>query len=327
MFRLLALVFALMPGWAAALCTGEKFETYLTPQDRMEIDATLAALPFSEGNSWLAEKDGVTLTIMGTMHLPDPRHSILLDQVRPHLATADLLLVEATMQDQTYMQLYLANNPKLMYIEDGPTLPEVLDEPTWDAIQVAAQDLGIPSFLAAKMQPWYLVLALSIPKCVATEIMNGEGGLDALLMEEAGNLGVPTQALEPWQDMFALLTMGSFEEQVDALRMSLLAPRHSNALMVSMIEAYFEGQAARAWLMTYYTREFLPEVAPAVFDEQMAMLEDLMLNQRNQNWIPVIEAAATQHDTIVLAFGAAHLFGELGVLNLLETAGWTIRPL
>jgi len=40
----------------------------------------------------------------------------------------------------------------------------------------------------------------------------------------------------------------------------------------------------------------------------------------------VIEDAATQHDNIFIAFGAAHLIGEDGVLNLLQNNGWVISP-
>jgi uncharacterized protein YbaP (TraB family) len=49
------------------------------------------------------------------------------------------------------------------------------------------------------------------------------------------------------------------------------------------------------------------------------------LIDRNRNWIPVIEAAALKHDRIVVAIGAAHLPGEVGVLRLLEREGWMIN--
>jgi uncharacterized protein YbaP (TraB family) len=62
----------------------------------------------------------------------------------------------------------------------------------------------------------------------------------------------------------------------------------------------------------------------AVFDTQMAELEETLLNNRNRAWVPVIEAAAASHDQIFIAFGAAHLIGDQGVLSLLGDNGWTI---
>ncbi|MBU2991931.1 TraB/GumN family protein [Octadecabacter sp. 1_MG-2023] len=328
MSRLLATIFAfVLPLPALALCNGDRFETYLTPQDLVEINETVAATPYALGNYWQAQKDGHTVTILGTMHLPDPRHAVTLDVALPRLTAADLLLVEATQQDQADMQTYMAQNPDMLVITDGPTLPDLLDDATWDTIRIAAEQRGLPGFMVAKMQPWFLALTLSIPTCAAAEMMSGQGGLDALLMDQAATLDIPVAPLESWQEMFALLTSGTFDEQVDALRMGLLEPDLADALMVTLVEDYFAGQTAHAWQMTYYTQHFLPDVDPAVFDEQMAMMEEMLLTQRNANWIPVIEKAALDHKNVFVAFGAAHLIGENGVLRLLETEGWTISPL
>ncbi|MCF2906434.1 TraB/GumN family protein [Octadecabacter sp. CECT 8868] len=328
MSRLLATIFAFaLPLPAFALCSGDRFETYLTPQELVEINETVAATPYASGNYWQAQKDSHTVTILGTMHLPDPRHAATLDVALPRLTAADLLLVEATQQDQADIQTYMAQNPDMLVITDGPTLPDLLSDTTWDAISEAAEDRGLPSFMAAKMQPWFLALTLAIPTCAATKMMSGEGGLDALLMDQAATLDIPVAPLEPWQDMFALLTSGTFDEQVDALRMGLLEPDMSDALMVTLVEDYFAGQTAHAWQMSYYTQQFLPDLDPAVFEEQMAMVEEMLLTQRNANWIPVIEKAAADNANVFVAFGAAHLIGEKGVLRLLENEGWTISPL
>ena len=325
MLKALAVATAfLAPFPAFALCAGASFESYLSDEDLVQLEATAAEVPYGEGLFWEAQKGDTTLTIVGTMHLPDPRHDMTAFNLNNRLVNADLLLVEATLQDQADMKSYMASNADLMVIADGPSLPELLDEATWDAISEAASDRGVPSFMAAKMQPWFLLLTLSIPQCAAADMMSGVGGLDALLMEQAAAFGVPTAALEPWQDMFALITAGTFEEQVDALRMGLMQPEISDALMVSLVDGYFKGQTARAWQMTYFTFDFLPGMERAVFDEQLEMMEDLLLKDRNANWIPVIEDAARAHDDILVAFGAAHLIGEYGVLNLLAQQGWTI---
>jgi uncharacterized protein YbaP (TraB family) len=53
---------------------------------------------------------------------------------------------------------------------------------------------------------------------------------------------------------------------------------------------------------------------------------ELLLDVRNEQWIPVIETATETADDIVIVFGAAHLPGENGVLKLLENQGWSIAP-
>ena len=76
--------------------------------------------------------------------------------------------------------------------------------------------------------------------------------------------------------------------------------------------------------MSEFLGDYLPEDAADLLNEQLAGLEDVLLIQRNRNWIDVIAQAAAQHDDIFIGFGAAHLFGTDGVLQLLANEGWTI---
>ena len=95
-------------------------------------------------------------------------------------------------------------------------------------------------------------------------------------------------------------------------------------MIVSVVDFYFEEQSAKAWYMSEFLGDYLPEDAADLLNEQLAELEDVLLIQRNRNWIDVIAQAATQHDDIFIGFGGAHLFGTDSVLQLLENEGWTI---
>lgn len=326
MFRAIALTaFALFtPTLSQAFCTDAGFTDLLSPADLAELESTAAATPYGTGLYWSATKDGTDLTILGTMHLPDPRHAGLLDMARPQLETTDLLLVEATLDDQAAMQAYMGRNTDLIAINSGPTLADRLDPATWDAVSEAASARGIPGFMAAKMQPWFLSMTLAIPPCAMQAMMTGDAGLDAMLMTAADTAGVPVAPLEPWQDMLALISDGTFDEQIDALRMGIMDPDVQDAMTADLIDRYFAENSAFGWHLARYSVDFLPNVDQAVFDDAMLELEATFLTARNLAWIPVIEDAAANHDSIFIGFGAAHLIGENGVLTLLEQDGWTI---
>lgn len=53
---------------------------------------------------------------------------------------------------------------------------------------------------------------------------------------------------------------------------------------------------------------------------------DVLLKDRNHNWIPVIEEAAKGQATF-FAVGAAHLSGEDGVIQLLRNKGYTLKAI
>jgi len=59
-------------------------------------------------------------------------------------------------------------------------------------------------------------------------------------------------------------------------------------------------------------------------NKMYSKFEDVMLDNRNKKWIPVIEAAAKKTPTF-FAVGAAHLAGDNGVIKLLRKAGYKVE--
>lgn len=53
----------------------------------------------------------------------------------------------------------------------------------------------------------------------------------------------------------------------------------------------------------------------------------MLLTNRNENWIPVIDKYLKKQQSLFIAVGAGHLPGELGVLKLLQNKGYNIRPI
>lgn len=53
---------------------------------------------------------------------------------------------------------------------------------------------------------------------------------------------------------------------------------------------------------------------------------DLLLNNRNKNWVSQLEKLM-KNESLFVAVGAGHLPGEMGLINLLRKAGYTVTPL
>lgn len=326
MFRLAATtaVFSTLCLPATAACVGASYFDLMTDAQRADLSASVADMPYAEGLTWTATKGADTLTIVGTMHIFDPRLEVIRTKVADAVQNADLVMLEATPAEEAQLQELVTTNPGFLFIVDGPTLPERLDEETWQMVSDAATQRGIPSFMAAKMQPWYLSLTLAIPTCAIQEMVSGISGLDKIITQDAIDAGIPLQAVEPVTTLFDLFKDQPIEEQIDMMRVNMLAPDLQEQMFVSMLDLYFAEDVGRLWDMSRIAIAEMPELDPA---EGMAMfneMQDALLDSRNRNWIPVITAATQDHDNIVVAVGAAHLIGDQGILQLFENEGWTI---
>ena len=120
MLRALALTIALAAGGAAeAQCSGPSLLDRLSADQRAALDAEVARMPFAQGLLWQAEREGQTVTLVGTMHIHDPRLDAIMARVEPMLEDVGLLLLEVTPAEEAQMTDALASDPSLMFLTDG----------------------------------------------------------------------------------------------------------------------------------------------------------------------------------------------------------------
>jgi uncharacterized protein YbaP (TraB family) len=312
---------------AAAQCVGTGFLNELTPAQQADLATATKALPFSKGILWTATRGEQTITVIGTMHIYDPRLEPIYDKISDQITNADLILLEATPKEEAELQDLIITDPDLLFITEGPTLPALLDAETWDLISTAATDRGIPGFMAAKMQPWYLSLILSVPPCAMQDMINGAVGLDHMITKEAEAAGVAMLALEPVTTLFDLFKGNPMDEQIDMLMVNLSSPDIQQQMFVSMLDSYFAQDVGTLWEMSRIAMTEIPGIDDATAADLFNQMEQSLLITRNRNWMPVISQAAAEHDTLVVAVGAAHLIGKEGVLQFLQNDGWTLTQI
>ena len=308
----------------AQTCGTRDLIAELGEKDRARLDALVAPHPYPTGNLWQATKDDTTVTIVGTIHIPDPRLSDIVDALSDSVADADLLILEATAEDEAGLQTLAAEKPEMFFITEGPTLIDILSEEEWAKVNDRLAALGIPSFLAAKFQPWYLSLTLAIPPCAIAAIQSGAKGLDRQLEVIAKDAGVPLAALDDSEAVLQLFASEPMDDQLDGLRITLETQADGDASSSTLIEAYFDGRIRESW-------EFgRIQVEQAGIENGEALFEEVnqsLLIGRNKDWEPKINALLEDKKNVVMAVGGAHLSGESGVLMALERAGYKLTPL
>ncbi|MFN4159824.1 MAG: TraB/GumN family protein [Gemmobacter sp.] len=326
---LLALTASLaLPVAASALppaCAGADMIAALPAPDRAALETAARAVPYPQGNFWRASRDGRTATLIGTYHLDDPRHDTTMAAIAPDLARATRLLVEAGPDEEAQLVAMMARDPSLVLLPDGQSLPDLLPPADWTSLSDAMRTRGMPGFMAARFRPWYVSVLLAVPPCAMPAAAEGHG-LDKRLIDAATEQGLPVQALEPFDTAFRIFDTMPMEAQIGMIRSALALEAQAEDQMATLAAAYFRQDSRIIWEFLRRVTLGLPGMPPEQVEAEFALMEEALMNARNRAWIPVIEGAAATGPVLV-AFGALHLSGEEGVLNLLEQAGWRLERL
>jgi len=308
-----------------AQCVGSNLIAAMPVADQAALRARADLQPFAVGNYWRASRDDQVIHIIGTYHFDDPRHDATLTTLDPVLATAQTLLVEAGPDEEAALIARLSDEPELMINTDGPTLPQILPPEDWKRLSDALNSRGIPPFMAAKFRPWYLSMMLSLPPC-EIEFAATAKGLDGLLIEAATAQGLTVQALEPYDTIFGIFDAMPQADQLAMITSTLALEDKSTDMAITLADAYFAEEGRLIWEFTKRLTLQLPGYPPEQVEKDFAVMEASLMKNRNRSWIPVIKAAAAKGPVLV-AFGALHLSGDEGVLNLLADQGYAIERL
>ena len=322
---LAALAFSLLSAPLFAQCAGRNLFAEMQPERLAALTAAADAVPFPRGNYWRATRGDEVITLVGTYHFDDPRHGPNLERITPDIVAARTVLVEAGPDEEKALMDLIARDPSKMMIMDGPSLLEQLPPEVWSDLSAALALRGIPGFMAAKLQPWYVAVLLSMPPCAMAQMQDPKG-LDGMVIDTARAAGIPVRGLEPFDTVFRIFDAMSQDEMIAMIQQTLAVEDQSEDYSATLADSYFAGESRLIWEYMREVSYSLPGYTRDEIDADFARMEELLMNTRNRLWIPVLTAAAAE-GPVFAAFGALHLSGEEGVLNLLRQEGYTLEQL
>lgn len=309
---------------AGATCSGSNILDALPDDERNRLEMAAAQQPFHQGNFWRATKDGQEVTLVGTYHLDDPRHDRVMEQITPWIAGAQTLLVEAGPQEEAALKAAVARDPSVFVLPDT-TLPQMMPPDEWALLSDAMERRGVPGFMAAKFQPWYVTVMLALPPCMMTNVENAKG-LDGRIIAAAEERDIPVKALEPYDTIFTLFADMEQADQISMIRSSLAMEDQAEDYLATLADSYFAEESRLIWELMRKISLELPGSTPDQVEADLEKMEQALIVRRNQSWIAVIEAAAAE-GPVLAAFGALHLPGAQGIPALLQDRGWSVTRL
>ncbi|WP_380053590.1 TraB/GumN family protein [Falsihalocynthiibacter sp. SS001] len=306
---------------------GENLIASMPPEEKTTFFELVNSQPFPRGNFWRAEKGDQVVHILGTYHLEDPRHAPTLARITPYLLESDVILMESNSEDIRRLQMEMARRPEVMFIQEGPTLPELLPEDLWQRFSDEMRVRGVSPILASKFRPGYATMVLGTPPC-AVDFAAGKApeGIDVMIQEFAAENDLKTKSLEPFDTVLQLFELLEEGDPLEALHLGLALSNDATNSFVTMREEYFNGEHVAIWEFGRQTALATEGIDPEVLAADYDKMEKVMVNDRNAHWLPVILEQAEEGDVFV-AVGAAHLGREQGVLNGLAESGFTLMQL
>lgn len=203
---------------------------------------------------------------------------------------------------------------RIMHLQDGRTLPDILPAGLWPRARDAARQRGIPASSARALEPWALAVALSLPRTNPAQV------LDHRLQRAARDGGHQVVGLETAAEQLSIFDDLDRRQQTGMLRQAvdLLESGESDRLYEELLDAWKARDLDRI--------AGLAALHPALPDRRANdQLMDRLLRQRNERMVermqPLLDAG-----NAFIAVGALHLVGDDGLLRLLEQRGFTLRP-
>jgi uncharacterized protein len=261
---------------------------------------------FDRGLLWRVTRKGTPAShVFGTIHDADTRVASL-----PRAATAAFersksLLVEFLASPYARERFLEA-----ALFSDQQTLEQHIGADDFARAQEQLAPIGLAPEVVAKLKPWGALINLRHSRA------SDGTPMDAALSEQARARRMALAQIEGVEEQIFTFDECPMATQVALLRHTLAHKDELLQLGDATVEAYVERDLAAIWRLRQRFGERYPEVAPhlAVMNKRVVLDRSVVMAFRMQGEL--------RRGDAFVAVGALHLYGEKGVLALLEQDGY-----
>jgi len=245
--------------------------------------------------------------LFGTIHAICPEDLIISELIKNKISNSDQMYLEIDMDDPSLM----LNSIQGMTMKDGSTLKKLLSEEDYKIVNNYFKDsVGFDLGRMAKAKP-ILISAFLYGKMLGCKMPSA---FDVSLMQEAKSQKKEIFGLETLQEQMEVLDKIPYKKQADMLVEMIKDFKKSSLELKKLLSDYKEQDLDKLYVD-------MQKSSDGIQDYQ----KDL-LSVRNKKWIPIIEKQIKEKSTF-FAFGAAHLAGKDGVIQLLRKKGFKVKPI
>ena len=281
------------------------------------LDTTKQAVSTQLENALLWKIEGKDLQeasyLFGTIHMIAKEDFFLTDATKEMFKKTNQVTFEINMEEMNDMgaQLSLMMNA---FMKNNTTLKDLLSEEDYDIVGKHFKEMGLPLMMLERIKPMFLSVFASGDMDM-TGLGNGSMvSYEMKLMDMAKEQDKVIGGLETAEYQMSMFDSIPYTAQANMLVESIKAGDQGDDQFKNMVKLY-KNQDLKAM------GEMISSDA-----EGIANYEELLLKNRNRNWIPIMGKMMLEKPTF-FAVGAGHLAGEDGVINLLRKEGYQVTAI
>jgi len=266
---------------------------------------TVNAQKLENSTLWKIEGNGLEKPsyLFGTIHITCD--ATLEKDVKRALDETTRIVLELDMDDPNMASKMMSDT----YLPDGQTIKDFVTEDEYIAIDsLFTNNLGMSIKLMEKIKPFFLSTML-YPKMIDCPMQSFELELIKVAKEQNEEI----EGLE------------TIEEQLKVFEDIPLKDQYADLIRMAKDNLEYD-KATFAKMLKIYEDEDISSMLEMMDDENNKTVsehQDILLENRNKNWISKIGEFAKEQPTF-FGVGAGHLAGKNGVINLLRKAGYTV---
>jgi uncharacterized protein YbaP (TraB family) len=264
---------------------------------------------FTQGLLWRVAREGVPPSyVFGTIHVADPRVLELAEPVTRALARSRRYYMESTIGVREEARFFEAAQ-----FEDGRRLEPLIGPEAYARVAAQLRERNVPDPIIARIKPWAALANLTVlPEDY--ERVN----LDQKLIALAQQRGMRVLGLEGVEEQIAVFERIPLDTQVELLKHALAHRDELAAMIEPAIQAWMRRDLAGIHSASDRVEARFPEMAAHYRILFKAVVDNRSVVMAHRLFMPLREGRA------FIAVGANHLYGDRGLLALIEAQGYRV---
>lgn len=266
--------------------------------------------PLENSLLWKIESDSLSSSsyLFGTIHILKKSDYFIPKGFQKAFDNAENLTFEIDMKEINNPATIMGILPKIM-MKGDTSIRDLISDEDFKLLQQHFKKKGIPLFLFEKVKPMFLSMFAEVD-LDQNSLDNGEYiSYEMEMMKKAEEKNKTISGLETIDYQISIFDSIPYFEQAK--------------MLMDGIKTVESDSSQLDQLVKIYKQQDINAMQQSIKSDDISKYEKLLLQNRNKNWIPVMDSMMKKQPVLFLV-GAGHLGGKDGVINLLRKKGYRV---